>query len=127
MYDRDLALEILRQLRQAGKTILKRFEPVKSVKDFTDSFQGMEKLDSICMLLVATGESLKNLDKVTDFTLLPQYPQIDWQKAKGMRDFISHHYFEIDAEVVYFTCEHHIIPLIKTIELMINYLHEGRA
>ena len=39
MYDRDLALEILQQLQQAGKTILKRFEPVKSVRDFTDSFQ----------------------------------------------------------------------------------------
>jgi len=53
MYDRELVLEILRQIYQAARTILKRFEPVKTVSDFTDSPAGMEKLDSLCMLLIA--------------------------------------------------------------------------
>lgn len=61
----------------------------------------MEKLDSICMLLIAIGESLKNLDKITDQSLLPLYPQIDWKRAKGMRDVISHHYFQVDAEIIF--------------------------
>ncbi len=37
MYDRELVLEILRQIQEATQTILKRFEPVKRVSDFTDS------------------------------------------------------------------------------------------
>jgi len=37
----------------------------------------MEKLDSICMLLIAIGESLKNIDKITKKSLLKQYPEID--------------------------------------------------
>ena len=37
MYDRELVLTILRQIYQAAQTILKRFEPVKTVNDFTDS------------------------------------------------------------------------------------------
>ncbi|MEA3358656.1 MAG: hypothetical protein U9R17_04515 [Thermodesulfobacteriota bacterium] len=70
MYDRELALEILTQIYESTQTILKRFEPVKSVEDFTDSDGGMEKLDSICMQLIAIGEGLKNLDKVTNTDLV---------------------------------------------------------
>ncbi len=30
------------------------------------------------MMLIAIGESLKNIDKITSGSLLTQYPQIDW-------------------------------------------------
>ena len=59
MYDRELVLEILRQIYQAARTISKRFEPVKTANYFTDTPAGMEKLDSLCMLLIAIGEALK--------------------------------------------------------------------
>ena len=122
MYDRELVLTILRQIYQAAQTILKRFEPVKTVNDFTDSPAGMEKLDSVCMLLIAIGEALKNLDKTTNKSLFPQYPQVDWKKAKGMRDIISHHYFETDVEVIYDVCKNHIPELAQTINKMIREL-----
>jgi uncharacterized protein with HEPN domain len=122
MYDRELVLEILGQIYQAAQTILKRFEPVKTVSDFTDSPTGVEKLDSICMLLIAIGEALKNLDKTTNKSLLPRYPQVDWKKAKGMRDIISHHYFETDADVIYDVCKNHIPELAQTINKMIREL-----
>jgi hypothetical protein len=57
MYDKDLAIDILSQIYQATLTIIKRFSAVKSVSDFTDSEYGVEKLDSICMLLIAIGET----------------------------------------------------------------------
>ena len=122
MYDRELAIEILRQIYKAAQTILERFQPVKTVNDLTDSPAGMEKLDSLCMLLIAIGEALKNLDKTTNKSLLRQFPQIDWKKAKGMRDIISHHYFETDAEVIYDVCENHIPKLAETINKMIREL-----
>jgi len=77
MYDRELALEILTRIYESIQPILKRFEPVNSVDDFTGSDSGMEKLDAICMQLIAIGEGLKNLDKVTDNSLLPRYPQFE--------------------------------------------------
>jgi uncharacterized protein with HEPN domain len=58
-----------------------RFEPIKLASEFTDSESGMEKLDAICMQLIAIGEALKNPDKITDDSLLPGYPQIDWKKV----------------------------------------------
>ena len=47
MYDQELVLEIASQIHKATITIMKRFEPVKSPRDFTDSEAGMEKLDGI--------------------------------------------------------------------------------
>ena len=57
--------EILKQILIATDKVLYRFELVDTVSFFTDSPEGMEKLDSICMLLIAIGESLKNLDKIS--------------------------------------------------------------
>jgi len=37
----------------------------------------MEKLDAICMQLIAIGEGLKNVDKITDNSLLHQYPDVN--------------------------------------------------
>ncbi len=122
MYDKELALEILSQIYQASQTILERFKPVKSINDFTDSPAGMEKFDSICMLLSAIGEALKNLDKTTSKTLLPWYPQVDWKKAKGLRDIISHQYFDINVEAIYNVCKNNIPELAQTINKMIREL-----
>lgn len=122
MYDKALALEILQRIHQAVETILQRFVPVKSAGDFTGSPAGKEKLDGICMLLIAVGEGLKNLDKVTEGILLPQYSQVDWKKAKGLRDIISHQYFDVDAEEIFYICTTHIGTMQKTLHQIIEEL-----
>jgi len=98
MYDKELALDILHQIHDATQKVTDRFIPIKTANDFSDSPEGIEKLDAICMQLIAIGESLKNIDKITNKTLLQKYPVIDWKGAKGLRDIITHQYFDIDAE-----------------------------
>ena len=120
MYDKELVLEVLGQIRTASQTILGRFKSIKTVSDFTDSPAGREKLDSICMLLIAIGESLKKLDKITEGSLLPKYSQIDWKKAKGLRDIISHQYFDVNAEAIFDACKTKIQPLHDTITQIIE-------
>jgi len=120
MYDKDLVLEVLGQIRTASQTILGRFKAIKTVSDFTDLPAGREKLDSICMQLIAIGESLKKLDKITEGLLLPKYPQIDWKKAKGLRDIISHQYFDVNAEAIFDVCQTKIKPLHDTITQIIE-------
>lgn len=121
-YDKDLALELLRQLHDAAGTILQRIAPVRNAQDLTDSASGREKLDSLCMLLIAIGEGLKNLDKVTHGALLSTYPQVDWKSAKGMRDVISHQYFDVDAEVVFRTCTAQVPHLRNTLAQIMREL-----
>lgn len=122
MYDKSLVIEILTQILNASKTVAKRFEVVTSIDYFTDTPEGLEKLDSICMQLIAIGESLKNIDKITNKTLLEKYPQVDWKGAKGIRDIISHHYFDLDAEEIYFVCDTKLDTLIKTTEIILSDL-----
>ena len=51
MYDKGMVKEVLNQILKSAKTILKRFEPIKSSDDFLVSEPGLEKLDAICMQL----------------------------------------------------------------------------
>ena len=120
MYDKELTSHILSQINETILKILKRFKCVKTTNGFTDTESGMEKFDSICMLLIALGEALKNLDKVTNRELLIKYPQIDWKKAKGLRDIISHHYFEMDADIIFDVCKTKIPEVSQTINQIIN-------
>lgn len=123
MFDNHQVLIILEQINEALKTVLSRFEPVKDSNYFTDSPAGKEKLDGICMQLIAIGESLKNIDKLTDKQLLREYAQIDWTGAKGVRDVISHHYFDIDAEEIFWICDQQIKPMQLTVEKIISDLN----
>lgn len=125
MYDKEMLLNILQQTLEAIQRVQKRFEPVTSVDFFTDTTDGLEKLDAICMLIIAIGESLKNIDKITGKTLLVQYPEIDWKGAKGMRDIISHHYFDIDGEEIFWVCENKMKPLAETIAKIIEDIMKG--
>ncbi|SPD75685.1 conserved hypothetical protein [uncultured Desulfobacterium sp.] len=120
MRDKELVLEILGQIEDAAKKILSRFQSIQKVNDFTDSPSGMEKMDAICMQLIVIGESLKNLDKITGGALLQQYPEVDWKKAKGMRDIITHHYADVNAEAVFNTCNEKIPQLRKTIKKILD-------
>jgi len=122
MFDKDLVLSILAQIDDALEKIASRAARIRSADDFTGSPAGMEKLDSICMLFMAIGEALKNIDKITGGALLSQYPEIDWKGAIGFRDLIAHHYFDIDAEQVFWICAHEARPLSATIKRMMEEL-----
>jgi len=120
MYDKRLVIEILDQIIDAIEIVQERCEFAKSVDNFCDTKEGQEKLDSICMKLIAVGESLKKIDAITEKTLLQKYPQIEWKKIKGIRDFISHHYFDLDAEIIFGICQNHIdnlLDALKTIKM----------
>ena len=118
MFDRELAKEILSQILAAANRIERRFKGIRSSDDFLLSDGGTDQLDAICMMLIVIGENLKNLDNATGGKLLSQYPEVDWKGAKGMRDIISHHYFDLNAEVVFSVCKDRIPMLIKTVSQM---------
>ncbi len=88
MYDKELVLDILKNIVWSLDQIYRRYQVIKSSDDFIKDDVGLEKLDSICMQLINIGEALKQIDKLTEAKLLANYPEIDWKKAKGMRDII---------------------------------------
>jgi uncharacterized protein with HEPN domain len=122
MYDTKLTLSILTQIDEALQKIANRAGRFKSADEFTSSSSGLEALDSICMLFMAIGEALKNINRITSGVLLSQHPEIDWKGAMGFRDIIAHHYFDIDAEQVFWICTHNLEPLSIAIQHMMREL-----
>ena len=108
---KGIALDILEDILSAIEKLEERTKDIRSVDDFLGSSPGMVLLDATCMLLIAVGESLKNLDKTTDGKLLPTYPSIPWKNVKGLRDIIAHHYFDVDAAQILWIIKNEIVPL----------------
>lgn len=120
MYDKELALDSLFNIESALKTIIERAKVVPTPNHFLLSPDGMMRLDAICMNLIALGEAVKGLDKITKGQLLACYPQIYWGGIMRMRDKIAHHYFEMDAEVVFRTLQEDIPAVLPIIHRMIE-------
>ena len=122
MFDKLIAFHTLELIRDSLELIEKRWSDIYSVDDFLLSDSGMMKLDSVCMKLTAIGESIKNLDKITNKELLVKYPEIPWRNVMGIRDIIVHHYFDVDADEIFRICKEDIPQLYKVIIKIINDL-----
>ena len=122
MFDQGLLGEKLHQISDALAKIARRFENIHSADDFLDSEHGQDMLDSICMMLIAVGENFKSIDRHTDGKLLAQYPNINWKGIKGVRDVISHQYFNIDPEEIFYICSHDLGQLQDTVNIMMEDL-----
>ena len=96
---------------------------VETPNDFLCSPGGMLRLDAICMNLIALGETVKGLDKQTNGQLFANYPEVYWKGVMGMRDNISHHYFEIDTDVDFRTIEEDIPQMLPVVEKMLKDLN----
>ena len=91
MYDDELVAELLNQILVAAHRIERRFGPIRTANDFLSSDEGIDHLDGIAMMLIVIGESVKNLDKATNGTLLPRFPR--WigrvPRVSGMSSVIT--------------------------------------
>lgn len=115
MYDLDLTQEIIANIIIAIERIERRFKTIEIPDDFVTSNAGIDRLDAITMMLIAIGEQIKRLDKVLPYDLTDRYPEVDWKGAKGIRDFLSHHYFIVDAEIIFDVCQNKLSELKRII------------
>ena len=120
MPENKLIIEILRQIDFTIDRIILSCKNISDANDFAISNDGMLRLESACMLLSTIGESVKNLDKRTEGKLLNLYPSIEWKKIMGMRDIIVHHYFDIDAEIVFDVVKNKLPALKLIMDKMID-------
>lgn len=125
-FDQELLIDILGKILWSIELIRKRFITIRTFEDFLSNDDGLEKLDSICMQIINIGEALKEIDKITDSLLLGQYKEIDWKRAKGLRDIITHHYFDIDAEIVFSVCSERLPEMEVAVRHILMDLEEGR-
>ncbi|MEL6351309.1 MAG: DUF86 domain-containing protein [Cyanobacteria bacterium J06627_28] len=70
--------------------------------------------DAVALNLQIIGEAVKHIpDAYREI-----YPQIEWRKIAGMRDFIAHVYFSLDDEIIWDVVQNKLNDLKNCILLM---------
>ena len=122
MHDEELLYYSLKRIASTIERIINNSKTIDDSQYYVLSPAGMERLESTCMLLLAIGESIKGIDKMTRKQLLPNYPEVDWKGAMGIRDIIAHHYFDIDESIVFDVVKNKLPGMLETINKMIEEL-----
>lgn len=125
MHDEELLYYSLKRIASTIERIINNSQAIDDSQYYVLSPAGMERLESTCMLLLAIGESIKGIDKMTRKQLLPNYPEVDWKGAMGIRDIIAHHYFDIDESIVFDVVKNKLPGMLETINKMIEELPVG--
>lgn len=120
MFDEELLYYSLQRIVTAIERIINNSKFIENSEYYLLSPAGMERLESTCMLLLAVGEGIKGIDKMTNKQLLPNYPEVDWKGAMGIRDIIAHHYFDIDEAIVFEVVKNKLPGMLKTINKMLE-------
>lgn len=122
MLDEELLYYSLKRIATTIERIIVNSKAIDDAQYYVLSPAGMERLESTCMLLLAIGESIKGIDKMTKKQLLTNYPEVDWKGAMGIRDIIAHHYFDIDESIVFDVVKNKLPGMLSTINRMIDEL-----
>jgi uncharacterized protein with HEPN domain len=99
-----------------------RFSRIRTPEDFINSSDGSTILDAVSMRLQVIGESVRKIQKI-DMSFLKQYRAIEWGQIARFRDLVSHHYDNIDHEIIYDICKAHVPLLKETLGVIISNIH----
>jgi len=118
--DKKNAQELLGFVAESIEIIKKRMKPITSIDDFLDTDEGQEKLDSILMRIQSIGEATKNLSK-RHAELLEKYrDNVFWSQIIKTREIISHHYIDINAEIVFDIAAHKLDDLYAVVKTILE-------
>ena len=120
MSDASLLVERLESTLTALERIPRHCENISQPSDFSNSEAGVDRMDAICMILIAAGEEFKKIDRQTQGHLFARYPQVKWRGAIGLRNVLALGYFDVDTEQLYAICSKRIPSLIETLKTMIK-------
>lgn len=70
----------------------------------------LEKIEFAIQRILSTASEITS----------PSYSEIDWKGVMGLRDIIAHHYFDIDAEIVFDVVKNDLPDLKVAIHRMIK-------
>lgn len=123
--DKKNAHELLEFIAESIQIIKKRIKPIKTIDDFLDTEEGQEKLDSILMRIQSIGEATKNLNKRYNVLLENYKDNTYWSQIIKTREVISHHYIDINAEIVFDIAAHKLDDLYSVVNTILEKEFSG--
>ncbi|MFZ3054072.1 MAG: HepT-like ribonuclease domain-containing protein [Sulfuricurvum sp.] len=114
--------ELIKFIQESIALIKRRFESIKTSDDFLANDEGIDRLDAISMRLQGIGEAIKNIDKRERDLLLKVADGLYWSKIIKTREILTHHYIDIDAQIIYEICHDKLVELEEKIQVLQNIL-----
>ena len=81
-----------------------------------DFYKNVDIQDAILMRINVIWEAVKSIPD----DLKEKYKNIEWKKISGMRDIISHVYFGIDFDIIWYVIKNKLRILKKEIKLILD-------
>ncbi|WP_017297913.1 DUF86 domain-containing protein [Nodosilinea nodulosa] len=101
LHDMLEAIERIERYASQGKTAFEQNELIQTW--FTQNLQ-------------IIGEAARSLS----LEIREQHPEIPWPKIIGMRNILTHNYFEIDFDIVWVVVDQELTPLKQNIETIVR-------
>ena len=111
---------LFNQIRQAILHLKEWNQDILSSDDYYCSPEGMKVLAASCMLIEAIGESVRQIDKISQSKLLCERSEIPWQDVIGIRNHIAHGYFDIDGDMVLDVVKNDLDDLLTAVEYFVD-------
>ncbi len=111
---------IFLQIKEAIEQLQEWNKDVQSADDYYSTPDGMKNLAASCMLVEAIGESINQIDKLTQSQLLIERPEIPWRDVIGIRNHIAHGYFDIDGDIVFDVVKNDLNDLLSAINYFLS-------
>ena len=70
---------------------------------------------AVVRLIEILGEAAKNVSQTTK----DQFPEIPWRQIAGIRDRLSHAYFEVNLDIIWDIIASDLPPLIERLETLL--------
>ncbi len=114
--------ELIKFIQESIALIKRRFEGIQTSDDFLANDEGIDRLDAISMRLQGIGEAIKNIDKRERDLLLKVADGLYWSKIIKTREILTHHYIDIDSQIIYEICHDKLAELEGKIQALQNIL-----
>lgn len=114
--DKRTVAELLEYILQSIDLIQKRTDGITKSDDFLKDDRGLEKLDAVSMRLQSIGEAIKSIHKQNKAVLIAAADEEYWSGIVRLREIISHHYIDIDSEIIFDVCQNELDELKQVIK-----------
>lgn len=99
---------------------------ISTPDDFVSNLTGMTVFRACGMSLQFITENLVKVRNLCGMDLFKSYNSVPWERAFGMRNFLSHEYGDVDAEGIFNTVKYSIPSLKPVIFDMLSDIRSGK-
>ncbi|MFZ1518981.1 MAG: DUF86 domain-containing protein [Ignavibacteriaceae bacterium] len=93
-------------------------ESINKIEEYTTdlSYDDFEENNLITDAVVRNIEIIGEASKNIPSEVKNQFPDIPWQKLRGIRNRIVHDYFDIDRTIIWYIISNELSPLKKSLQ-----------